>query len=119
MRMRKLAAIYLVTPVAVSSWAQTNRDRGPSRQQLLPTAVFGELRQQWTRNLHDKEIDACSAANTANAEFIHPDNIPPRVLIRLASLYRSQAVVWAARASNTYPTKRASAHSDRECNSAE
>jgi ketosteroid isomerase-like protein len=35
--------------------------------------VFGALRQEWARNLHDKHVDASVAEYAADAEFINPD----------------------------------------------
>jgi ketosteroid isomerase-like protein len=35
--------------------------------------TFGELREAWARNLHDKHIEASAAEYAADGEFLQPD----------------------------------------------
>jgi ketosteroid isomerase-like protein len=51
--------------------------------------AFAELRQQWVRNLHDKNIAASVAEYAPDAEFIQPDGSRVRGAAAIRKLYET------------------------------
>jgi ketosteroid isomerase-like protein len=62
-----------------------------SQPSLFPQAgpAFARLRAEWSRNLHDKKIDASVAAYTADGEFIQPNGDRVRGTKALRDLYQT------------------------------
>jgi peptidoglycan-N-acetylglucosamine deacetylase len=72
--MRKWLALCVVAMTATMAASQSSHTPYPDDAKAKPADVFAPLREQWARNLKDKQIDASLAQYAPDAEFIGPDS---------------------------------------------
>ena len=76
-------ALTLETSPAQSSYQPATPAADQSAQ------IFRQLRQDWARNLHDKNIEASVAAFTPDADFVQPDGSVVHGAAALRKLYET------------------------------
>ena len=86
-RILLLAAVSSPLLPALSAFAQSAAGSGEAQ-------VVAAQRQQWTRNLHDKKIDAAMTQYAADAEFLQPDGTRLRGTAAIRNLYQTIAATY-------------------------
>jgi peptidoglycan-N-acetylglucosamine deacetylase len=85
---RRLVAVGLAMRLAAAALAQSSYQ--PEQAGAPATqAIFKQLRDDWARNLRDKQIDACVKQYAANGEFIQPDGTRVLGTADLRKLYET------------------------------
>ena len=75
--------------LAASAIAQSSYQPEATGDKTASAKVFAELRDAWSRNLRDKQIDASVAEYAADGEFIQPDGTRVRGTEAVHKLYET------------------------------
>jgi len=70
--MRRWMALGLAGIMSLLAAGQSSHSPYPEGEKHKTNDAFASLREQWTRNLRDKRVDACVAQYAADAEFLDP-----------------------------------------------
>lgn len=87
--MKQLVAFCFSVGLAASAVAQSSYQPAAAGDKAPSAKVFAQLREEWSRNLRDKHIDASVVEYAADGEFIQPDGTRVRGAEALHKLYET------------------------------